>query len=434
MLNASQTTPLHTGSRHVRQRPSTQPHCPRRAEIPSRHERRSKRLRRFTRAWPLCVTVVMSFALLAQAGAAVAATNSDQPVFSPAWTAGTAISTTAFPRQSFVGDHVSIVADPNGSGTAVAAMSVANSDQPYPGAHPRADLLTQPWYTQGSTLFTSIPVKIPTGLPPFYNSSTSFFQWAEAKDTAASFPSWGLGLFSPPGATENHYDFGTTSNVGYPWIGPAVDGQWHTAVVEAYYTAAPGQGWLQLWWDGQPVTFNSGPFAGQTRITGITTITDGAPAWPLDIDSYRSSDTDPGTVTIYHAAPEIGPTLASVEPVQSTSPVTLPIPAATAPAPTPPLGATAPAPPPPPAVHTPPRKTVVPSAVSRARHRARARRMRVRLASVVRATWHEIAIVTRTRIETAHKQRRMHSRSDMRPARGGRRHQRHRHRQNRRRR
>lgn len=278
----------------------------------------------------LALVLLCLSALAALPGAAQA----DAPVFAPTFTAGQPVSKTDFPYQSFVPGHISVVPDPDGSGVGVLKYTVDNADQPYPGANPRADLLTRPWYTEGSTLFTSIPVQIPTGLTPFRNSGSSYYQFAEAKDTAASFPSWGLGLMADS-LGRDHWFFGSTTEIGTfgdLWLGPVVDGRWHTFVVAALYTARTGKGWLELDMDGQPVTFNMGKFAGQTRATGVTTIVDGAAAWPLDIDSYRSRNTLAGTMTMYHGAPKIGPSLASVT---ASPPPPAPAPPPAAPAPPP---------------------------------------------------------------------------------------------------
>jgi hypothetical protein len=198
--------------------------------------------------------------------------QADVALFAPTFTVGQPVSRADFPYQSFVPGHLSAVPDPDGSGAAVLNYTVDNADQPYPGAHPRADLLTRPWYTEGSTLFTSIPVKIPAGLTPFQNSGSSYYQFAEAKDTAASSPSWGLGLMADSSGRD-HYFFGSTPEIGTSgdlWLGPVVDGGWHTFVVAAYYTASARKGWVELYVDGQPITFNMGKFSGQTRAMGIT--------------------------------------------------------------------------------------------------------------------------------------------------------------------
>lgn len=267
--------------------------------------------------------------------------QADVALFAPTFSVGQPVSRTDFPYQSFVPGHVSVVADPDGSGAAVLNYTVDNADQPYPGAHPRADLLTRPWYTEGSTLFTSIPVKIPAGLTPFQNSGSSYYQFAEAKDTAASSPSWGLYLMADSSGRD-HWFFGSTPEIGTfgdLWLGPVVDGRWHTFVVAAYYTASARKGWVELYVDGQPITFNMGKFAGQTRATGITTILDGVAAWPLDIDSYRSKNTLAGSMTMYHGAPKIGSTLASV--IGTPKPVAPPAPPPVAPSPPPPLSVVA---------------------------------------------------------------------------------------------
>lgn len=193
------------------------------------------------------------------------------------------------------------------TGQWVAKYAISNSDQPYSGSHPRGDLLSPNVYTAGSTSFTSVPIKLPVGMPSFAGNGASFYQWAEAKDVRATENGWGLGLHG------NSYSLGVThlSPYGYApvWVGPVVDGNWHTAVLEVNYETTR-TGWVRMWWDGQPVTFVD----GSTTLTGIATITDGASAWPLDINSYRSFNTIPGTLTTWHGAPKIGPTLDSVMP------------------------------------------------------------------------------------------------------------------------
>ena len=156
----------------------------------------------------------LAFALACLSGLLLTGSaRADVPLFAPTLTVGQPVSRTDFPYQSFVPGHIAVVPDPNGSGSAVLNYTVSNSDQPYPGANPRADLLTRPWYTEGSTLFTSIPVKIPAGLAPFQNSGVSFYQFAEAKDTAAAFPSWGLGLMADS-LGRDHWFFGSTTEIG----------------------------------------------------------------------------------------------------------------------------------------------------------------------------------------------------------------------------
>jgi Polysaccharide lyase/PKD domain len=241
------------------------------------------------------------------------AATANTPEFTGSFPAGQAISKTEYPKQIFLAGHITAVADPTSS-VGVAKYSMGPADEPYAETYAsRGDLLTPNLYTNGSTSFTSIPVKIPAGLPPIHNTASSFFQFAEAKDTAASAPGWGLGLFADSSG-KDHYFFGGTNalgSYGQLWLGPVVDGAWHTFTVDAKYSTTTN-GFVSLYMDGKLQTFNLGPNAGKTVTPGFVTITDGASAWPLDINSYRSDGTIPGTFTLYHGAPEIGPTLASV--------------------------------------------------------------------------------------------------------------------------
>ena len=228
------------------------------------------------------------------------------------------LDSSLYPHQSYVAGHVTVVDDPDGSGVKVARFAIANSDQPYSGSHPRGDLMTPPAVCgEGKTLFCSVSTKLATPVPLIANDASSFFQVAQCKDIAAAHCSWGLGVIG------KQWALGVlpTSRYGYTpvWLGPIVDDKWHTMILEVLYTAKPA-GTIRLWFDELPVTFNNGAAKGEAQLTGIATIGDTAPGWPIDIDCYRASNIIPGTVELYHGPLKIGRTFASVAPSTPTGP------------------------------------------------------------------------------------------------------------------
>jgi Polysaccharide lyase len=217
-------------------------------------------------------------------------------------------STYYYTPGQFVPGHVFPTADPDGSGKQVAAFAIANSDQPYTGAPPRGDLFFQVPLRPGSDVYISIPVRIPAGLPLEQDDASKFFQWAQLDYPGAPGPSLGLDI-AANGDDHNHYDLGIRASPETPWVGPRVDGRWHTAILHVH-VQPDDAGFVELWWDGVPQTFTDGTTTWYAPT--INRNQNGDYIEELDIDEYRSRNSMPGTVTIYHGAPAIGPTLASV--------------------------------------------------------------------------------------------------------------------------
>ena len=240
--------------------------------------------------------------------------------------AGGSIPSSVYPvaKQSFQAGHVTVVPDPDGNvvsgtGTVVNVLkyAITNTDSPYGGSHPRGDVLTNPVLASGQTLYASMPIRLGSTSMGTYNASgNAFYQFCEAKNNAASFPSWGMGVLTVNGVNYYYFSLDYASG-GTSWISPnPIDTSWHCPIVEAYYTSA-STGTISLWWDGNPITFNTGKFSGQTQITGIQTINVNSgggydSAWPIDIDSYRAFNVYSGTITTYHGGVRIGTTLSSV--------------------------------------------------------------------------------------------------------------------------
>jgi len=234
------------------------------------------------------------------------------------------IDSSLYAFTSFIPGHAFVTLDPEGSGQQVLEEAVSNSDEPYSGSPPRADVFSPYLFTDPSDFYISVPIKIPTGLPLANDTGSSFLQWCQIdKPGEPSNPIAGCYL-KANGDTQNHYEF-RFMNTGftYPsqpwyydvadWEGPRVDGKWHTIIIHVHFTTSTS-GTIDLWWDGVRQAFNAGAEAGAQTATGVTLQCANYICPPgLDIDQYRALNWDSETVAIYHGAPAIGPTLESVE-------------------------------------------------------------------------------------------------------------------------
>jgi hypothetical protein len=225
------------------------------------------------------------------------------------------ISKTAFPYTSFVSHHVNVVPDPLGSGQNVLKFSVANGDLPYAGdVDPRADIETAPMFKPGATDYIAVRVLVPAAMPAV-NTNNSWFQLAElyGKPYGGSPPvSVDLSDFHENGI--NHFIMNQDANHGYAraWTGPAAnDGQWHTIIFHVNFETN-NTGWVQIYFDGQLQTLTNGTTTLHEATLDPGVNWDGKDGNFLDLQSYRSPGSLPGTVTTYEAAPKIGTTLASV--------------------------------------------------------------------------------------------------------------------------
>lgn len=226
------------------------------------------------------------------------------------------ISKTAFPYTSFVSHHVSVVPDPLGSRQNVLKFSVANGDLPYAGdVDPRADVETAPTLKPGDNDYIAVRVLVPTSMPAV-NTNTAWFQLAEVygKPYGGS-PPIGLDLSDFHENGVNHFMMNQDANHGYAraWTGPAAnDGKWHTIIYHVNFETN-NTGSVQIYFDGQLQTLTNGTTTLHEATLDPGVNWDGKDGNFLDIQSYRSPGSLPGTVTTYEAAPKIGTTLASVE-------------------------------------------------------------------------------------------------------------------------
>jgi hypothetical protein len=147
---------------------------------------------------------------------------------------------------------VSEVADPAGSGRSVLQMSVANSDVApvTPTSDPRAQLLSPSIIENGDEFWWSGKFFLPSDFP------SSVPGWLTVMEGPYGAPFDG----TPPWHIEvNGSEIQWTRNDTYgydiPWQMPLVRNQWVEVMVHERFAA---DGWVEMWVDGQQITFFDG--------------------------------------------------------------------------------------------------------------------------------------------------------------------------------
>lgn len=240
---------------------------------------------------------------------------SPQTTLNPSFACG-CINPSMFPYASFVPHHVSVVPDPLGGGQNVLKFAVADSDRPYLGAaDPRADVETAPTFKPGDNDYIAVSMLVPTTMPAV-NTNNAWFELAEVygKPYGGSPPvSVCLSDWGQNGV--NHFIMNQDATNGYKraWTGPAAtDGKWHTIIFHVNFETN-NTGSVQIYFDGQLQTLANGTTTLNEATLDPGVNWDGKDGNFLNIQSYRSPGSFPGTVTTYMGAPKIGTTLASVE-------------------------------------------------------------------------------------------------------------------------
>jgi len=177
-----------------------------------------------------------------------------------------------------------------------------------PTSNPRASGYRQ-LFRPGDEMWEGFSVYIPTGFP----SVPHFFMFEE--DYGAPFnspPPNGIWLQNFDGTGNKFYITGnydgSAKTVQRVWSTKIVTGVWHDFVVHKRF-ATDKSGWLEVWFDGQQVTFSD----GSTRLTNQQTMLTGATSANFSLMQYRSAgmfpvSSYPNGLTVYFDEARVGTT------------------------------------------------------------------------------------------------------------------------------
>lgn len=216
--------------------------------------------------------------------------------------------------------------DPNGSGQVVLEMNVCGACYGYEG-EARADWDSPRNIPIGSNVYFSVPVLVPrnadTGVP---RGQSFMFEEVYGAPTTRS-PSNSLAI-SQSGRRVIFVANGNTSGKpgggGELWSGTvANDGQWHDFIFHMVLSTSAKTGLWQIWEDGKRIRFNGRDCDNNRTLSGCGTATlhfptvipgatDASNQW-LQINNYRNWENRKITTVVYHGAPAVGPTYASVQ-------------------------------------------------------------------------------------------------------------------------
>jgi hypothetical protein len=226
------------------------------------------------------------------------------------------IDKTMFPYSSFTPNHTTVVPDPMGSGQNVLKFAVADSDRPYAGdTNPRSDVETAPSFKPGDNDYIAVRTLVPTTMPAV-DTNTAWFELAEIYGkpyNGSPTVSVSLSDFGHNGV--NHFIMSQDASHNYAraWTGPAADdGQWHTIIFHVNFETN-NTGYVQIYFDGQLQTLTNGTTTLHEATLDPGVNWDGKDGNFLNLQSYRSPGSFPGTVTTYEAAPKIATTLTAAE-------------------------------------------------------------------------------------------------------------------------
>jgi hypothetical protein len=223
------------------------------------------------------------------------------------------------------GGVVKCVPDPSGSGATVLQMTVSPQTCAY-GCEQREDWDSPRMIPAGANEYFSIPIMVPKSFPCSVGTGSPgqgvMFNEQYGSPTSTS-PTNDLDVHNKPGGCMVFAFSGDfTSYNGQAWLGttPAADGQWHDFIEHIIFSTNPSVGELQLWEDGNPITFNACSNTSAITGCGTTTLhyatlipggTDGSENW-VQINNYRNFQNNQ-TTTYYHGGPAMGPSYASVQ-------------------------------------------------------------------------------------------------------------------------
>jgi hypothetical protein len=213
------------------------------------------------------------------------------------------------------------VADPLGSGQTVFKMTVSDQDVApiTPSENPRAQALSPKLLNNGDEFWMRTKFLLPSDFP------SSGISWIELMSVYGppwnGSPPWGIGIsaFSNPYRPFIGWQRNATHDWDIPWSMPLVRNRWvHVLLHERLAT----DGWVEMWIDGNPVTFfapSGTPVSynpdshSPTAHLDTVTMDSSNNAGPNDarISNYRKLGTF-NTVTVYFGPLLLGKTRESV--------------------------------------------------------------------------------------------------------------------------
>jgi Polysaccharide lyase len=214
-------------------------------------------------------------------------------------------------RQSAPG-AITEAPDPAGSGETVFKLVVSDDDvyPVTPTENPRAEMLSPNTIEAGDEIWWSAKFFLPGDFPSSTPNFVTLLQGPYG-------PPW---AGTPPFHIEVNggvikWQRNSTYGWDIPWQMPLVRGRWVNFMIHERFGA---DGWVEMWVDGQPITFFAGGTVNPSQIAPtqhlamatMDSSNDGQPN-SIYLQSYRKKGMFP-SLTVYHGPLTIGTTRASV--------------------------------------------------------------------------------------------------------------------------
>jgi hypothetical protein len=215
-------------------------------------------------------------------------------------------------RQSAPG-AITEAPDPAGSGQTVFKLTVGDGDvyPVTPTENPRAEMLSPPTIKASDEIWFSskffLPADFPSSIPGWMNVMQG--PYGQPWDGP---PPWHIEV----NGSNLQWTRNSTYGWDIPWQMPLVRNRWVSVIVHEHFGA---DGWVEMWIDGQQVTFfaggtyNPGKIAPTPRLAMATMDgSNNAAGNSVYLQSYRKAGMF-GSLTSYEGPLTIGRTRASVE-------------------------------------------------------------------------------------------------------------------------
>lgn len=198
-----------------------------------------------------------------------------------------------FPTIQAVPGDVTDVPDPAGSGTSVIKMTVKDTDGSYfADGKPRAQVLSPYFFTPGMEYWWHSKFYLPsTGFPASPSSWINVMQGPFGSPYSGS-PPWSIKADSGP---DLRWQRNATYGWDVPWSRPIVRDHWYDVLVHGRFGT---DGWIEMWIDGQQVTF----FSGNTVTSNPNKISPTTRLYMQTMDSSNNGGSNAVYLQDYRAA------------------------------------------------------------------------------------------------------------------------------------